>query len=120
MYKNIVLGCLILLSIFSNKESYCFSEDLNSKIFGGIVTLAVGNITYACVTIHNSIYPDPTAQVNAKYSKAKLEWLKCLENSKKNSEKNEHGIPLNCEETARAFIMCGGFDEIINITKHLK
>src|SRR3990167_6092127 len=112
MYKKFMLT-FMFVSCFAHNQLFCSSDNQNTALnnfLSGVALLTIGN---ASSIIYNWAFPSSTAQVAAKYAKAKFDFQDCLIKTKMGSKKNEIGVPLDCEEIARAFIVCGGHDEII-------
>ena len=120
---------LLLLPFIFNSEPI-YADDYTKEIAAGIVsviataTINTGNIAY------KYYYPTPEdnasaaealvrsaeAQERKDYLEKKAKFKKCLLDNNQKNNNSADGIPTECEETARAFIICGGINEIIAMT----
>ena len=64
--------------------------------------------------------PSEEEILRRKYITAKSNFIKCLEGTTPESKRNEENVPTECEKTALAFIICGGVDEVFNMTRSFK
>ena len=60
------------------------------------------------------------AQEKLKFLKSKAALQECLKKFKKDAVKNNHGIPVDCESVAHDFIICGGYEDYVDLTKKLR
>jgi hypothetical protein len=143
MYKKIMFSLLLLPFVF-NSEHVHASDDINEKIAYIIVKMTeksgeiIAGIAIAAGTAAiystNSVikntyewwYPTPEQTASTKAARDQIDFLdakanfkNCFTDSKLDSEKNDNGIPTECEKTARAFIICGGINEVIIMTTEL-
>lgn len=146
MYKKIMFSLLLLPFVF-NSESAHASESPKSpdgiiayiigtiaeksgEIIVGIAigtgTVAAQGASYVVKNTYEWWYPTPEQTASAKAARDQIDFLdakanfkNCLTDSNLDSEKNDNGIPTECEKTARAFIICGGINEVMIMTTEL-
>lgn len=133
---------LLLLPFFADFQPLCASEggeDPIAKIINFVIThsaeFAYGAATAGATIVStivinggNSAYtwmfPTEEQKMNKKeaqerqvYLDAKIKFRECLQASLKDSIKDDRGIPTDCQETARQLIICGGFNDVVAMTK---
>ena len=121
MYKKIMLSLLLL---FSSNKSYCFSDNVDAAIVAAICAASVEIAKYGYSSYCRWLYPSnedqartKAAEIELAYLTKKNEFIECLGKTTSNSPKNSDSVPTECEAKARAFIICGGINEVFNMTR---
>ena len=136
---------LLLSPLFSSSASLHASDPISAYyayvtavmvansaeiIVGGAiawVAAGIGGVAYYSNKAYESCFPTPeqiasieAARLQIAYIAAKNNFIKCLQGTKPESKRNEENVPAECEKTAMAFIICGGVDEVFNMTRSFK
>ena len=117
MYKKFML-CLLFSPLFFSSQSIASGADsgLNAAILGVVYDAAKTGGFY----LFGWLCPSEEEILRRKYITAKSNFIKCLEGTTPESKRNEENVPTECEKTALAFIICGGVDEVFNMTRSFK
>lgn len=120
MYKKIMLSLLLL---FSSNTSYCYSDNVDAAIVAAVCSISLEIVRYG-QSGWRWWYPSDedkartkAAQIELVYLTKKNEFIECLGKTQLNGPKNDGGVPTECEAMARAFIHCGGINEVFNMTR---
>ena len=108
MYKKFILS-LLLFPMFLSNEFFCSDESDEDY------AEEIRNVTIMEFLIHAK-----EAQERLIYMDAKIKFRECLQSTTLDCERNEENVPTECEKTALAFIICGGVDEVFNMTRSFK
>ena len=124
MYKKFML-CLLLLPLFSSSES--IASGMEPVVIAAIIGVCYDVVKNGYIAGCEWLKPSDAAQAFAtqallqkNYLAAKSDFIKCLEGTTPESKRNEENVPTDCEKTAMAFIICGGVDEVFNMTRSFK